>query len=390
MTNSIEEITGAQAILVIGSNTTETHPVISYRIREAVRKGAVLIVADPREIALVDMATYHLRLKPGTNVALINGLLNIIITEDLVDVEFIEKRTEGYDQLKKVVARYTPEYTAEITGVPVDLLRGAARAYAAVDRAAILYTMGITQHVSGTDNVMALANLAMATGNMGRESAGVNPLRGQNNVQGACDMGALPNVYTGYQKVGDAAVQDKFSKAWGVKLSDRPGLTVTVAMDKAYAGEIKAMYIMGENPVLSEANAAHAAAALEKLDFLVVQDIFMTETAAYADVVLPAASYAEKLGTYTNTERRVQLSCAAVPPPGDARPDWSMLPTWPTGSGCLATTAPRMFKEIAALTPSYAGITYDRLKRLAMALSDHRSSGTRYPARGEPSRAWVL
>ncbi len=218
MTNSIEEITGAQAILVIGSNTTETHPVISYRIREAVRKGAVLIVADPREIALVDIATYHLRLKPGTNVALINGLLNIIISEDLVDVEFIEKRTEGYERLKKVVAKYTPEYTAQITGVPVDLLRGAARAYAAVDRAAILYTMGITQHVSGTDNVMALANLALATGNVGRESAGVNPLRGQNNVQGSCDMGALPNVYTGYQKVGDAAVQDKFSKAWGVKL----------------------------------------------------------------------------------------------------------------------------------------------------------------------------
>ena len=394
MTNSIGEITGAQAILVIGSNTTETHPVISYRIREAVRKGAVLIVADPREIALVDIATYHLRLKPGTNVALINGLLNIIISEDLVDVEFIEKRTEGYERLKKVVAKYTPEYTAQITGVPVDLLRGAARAYAAVDRAAILYTMGITQHVSGTDNVMALANLALATGNVGRESAGVNPLRGQNNVQGSCDMGALPNVYTGYQKVGDPAVQEKFSKAWGVKLSDQPGLTVTGAMAKAYAGEIKAMYIMGENPILSEANAAHVADALEKLDFLVVQDIFMTETAAYADVILPAASYAEKLGTYTNTERRVQLSYAAVPPPGDARPDWAIIADLANRLGfAWRYDGPEdIFAEMASLTPSYAGISYGRLavKGLQWPCPTADHPGTPYLHKGKFSRGLGL
>jgi len=364
MTNSIEEITGAKAILVIGSNTTETHPVISYRVREAVRKGAVLIVADPREIDLVEIAHYHLPLRPGTDVALLNGLIHIIIAEDLLDVEFVENRTEGYEKLKESVARYTPAYVSGITGIPESDLRAAARAYATAGSAAILYTMGITQHICGTDNVLAIANLAMITGNLGKPSAGVNPLRGQNNVQGACDMGALPNVFTGYQKVEDPAAREKFARAWKVKLSDKPGFTTTVAMEAIHEGKIKGMYIMGENPVLSEANAAHCIEALQKLEFLVVQDIFMTETAAYADVVLPAAAYAEKPGTYTNTERRVQLSHPAVAPPGQARADWFIITElarrlgfdWRYDNGPES-----IFEEIASLTPSYAGITYARL-----------------------------
>ena len=391
MTNSIGEIPEAGAILIIGSNTSETHPVIGYRVREAVKRGAALIVADPRVTEMAKLADYHLRLRPGSDVALLNGLMHIIITEDLLDVDFIEKRTEGFEKLKERVAEYTPDRVSEITGVAVSDLRAAARAYATAESAAILYTMGITQHTTGTDNVLSVANLAMITGNMGKPSAGVNPLRGQNNVQGACDMGALPNVYTAYQKVGDPQVQEKFSNAWGVPLSEKPGLTVTKAMNAAYDGKIKGMLIMGENPVLSEANANHAGEALERLEFLVVQDIFMTETAAYADVVLPAAAYAEQLGTYTNTERRVQLSYPAVPPPGEARADWEILTGLANRLGLdwSYSGAEDVFNEMASLSPSYAGISYSRLaaeRSLQWPCPNSEHPGTPYLHVGKFSR----
>ncbi len=382
MTNSIEEVTGADVLLVIGSNTTETHPVIGYRIREAVRRGASLIVVDPREIDLTGIAHYHLRLRPGTDVALINGMINIIINEDLLDVDFIKQRTEGFEKLKSTVSRYTPAYVEKITGVPATSLRSAARIYGAAEKAAILYTMGITQHTSGTDNVLSLANLSMVTGNLGKPSTGVNPLRGQNNVQGACDMGALPGVFTGYQNVGDSVILEKFSSAWGIPLNSRPGMAVTKMMEAILNGKIRGIYIMGENPVLSEANAGHVIEALQSLQFLVVQDIFMTDTARYADVVLPAAAWAEKLGTYTNTERRVQLSFPAVNPPGKARPDWEIITELGRrlGFNWNYRGPEDIFTEIAALTPSYAGISYRRLQEQGIQWpcpgADH--PGTRY------------
>lgn len=377
--------------MIIGSNTSETHPVIGYRVREAVRKGAALIVADPRVTEMAKLADYHLRLKPGSDVALLNGLMHIIITEDLLDVDFIDKRTEGFKELKETVAGYNPEYVSEITGVAVSDLRSAARAYATAECAAILYTMGITQHTSGTDNVLSVANLAMLTGNMGKPSTGVNPLRGQNNVQGACDMGALPAVYTAYQKVGDPQIREKFEKAWGVPLSDKPGLAVTKAMDAAYAGKLKGMLIMGENPILSEPNANHAGEALERLELLVVQDIFMTETAAYAHVILPAAAYAEQLGTYTNTERRVQLSYPAVPPPGEVRADWEILTDLAgrLGFEWSYSGAGDIFDEMALLTPSYAGMSHARLadeKSLQWPCPDSEHQGTAYLHAGKFTR----
>ncbi len=377
--------------MIIGSNTSETHPVIGYRVREAVRNGAALIVADPRVTEMAKLADYHLRLRPGSDVALLNGLMHIIITEDLLDVDFVEKRTEGFEELKKMVAEYTPDRVSEITGVEVSNLRAAARAYATAECAAILYTMGITQHTTGTDNVLSVANLAMLTGNMGKPSTGVNPLRGQNNVQGACDMGALPVFYPAYQRVVDPQVREKFEKAWGLPLSDKPGMAVTKAMDAALEGKIKGMLIMGENPILSDPNANHAGEALESLELLVVQDIFMTETAAYADIILPAAAYAEQLGTYSNTERRVQLSYAAVPPPGEALADWEILTALANRLGFdWSYSGPgEIFDEMASLTPSYAGMSYDRLARersLQWPCPDSSHPGTAYLHAGQFSR----
>jgi len=365
MTNSIGEIENAGCLLVIGSNTTANHPVIGYRVRRAKKRGAGLIVVDPRRIELAEDADIFLQLKPGTNVALLNSIMNVILDEGLADQKFIDERTEGFEELKQLLAAYTPEKMEDVTGVSADLVRQAARLYARAESASILYTMGITQHTSGTDNVLSVANLAMMTGNVGRPSTGVNPLRGQNNVQGACDMGALPNVYTGYQKVGDSAVQKKFSSAWGVKLNDKPGLTVSEIFAAADKGDVKALYIMGENPVLSDPNASHVVDALKKLDFLVVQDIFLTETAKYADVVLPATTFAEKEGTFTNTERRVQRVRRAVSPRGESRPDWEIITDLASRLGFdwnYASPASIM-EEIASLTPSYGGISYQRLEK---------------------------
>jgi formate dehydrogenase alpha subunit len=364
MTNPSDDLLNAEVILVTGSNTTENHPIIGLKIREAVARGAKLLLFDPRKIQLSDIATVWARQKPGTDVAWINGLMHVIVREGLAKKEFIGSRTEGYEAVEQAVAWYTPERVSDITGVPADLIVEAARLYAKAECASIVYSMGITQHTTGVDNVRSLANLAMMTGQIGRPGTGVNPLRGQNNVQGACDMGALPDVYTGYQKVADASARAKFGKAWGTALSDKPGLTVTQMLPAALEGRIKALYVMGENPVLSDADSTHVVKALEKLEFLVVQDIFMTETAKLAHVVLPAASYAERDGTYTNTERRVQLTRPVVLPPGQARRDWEILCDVATAMGYPMSykSTSAVDAEMRSLTPSYAGVSHARLQ----------------------------
>ena len=391
MTNSISEIEDAKALFVIGSNTTETHPVIGYRIKMAKNKGASLIVADPRRIDLVDYADVFLQLRPGTNEALLNGIIHVIIKEGLADKKFIREKTEGYAQMSLAIQKYTPEYVEGITGVSAAKIRHAARLYAGAESAAILYTMGLTQHIKGTNSVLAVANLAMVSGNIGKPHSGVNPLRGQNNVQGACDMGALPNVLTGYQRVEDRGVLSKFRRAWGTKLNSKPGLTVTEIIDGILQGEIKTLYVMGENPALSDANLHHVLEALEKIDFLVVQDIFLTETAFYADVVLPAAAFAEKQGTFTNTERRVQMVRQAVTPPGKAKPDWFILQELAAklNLNWSFDTPEKIFREIASVTPDYAGITYERLEKeggLQWPCPTEKHPGTSYLHKGKFSR----
>jgi len=365
MTNSMEDIGEAEVILVIGSNTTEAHPVLALNIISAVKKsGARLLVLEPRRTPLVKHAEVWLSQKPGTDVALINGIMNVIMSEGLADEAYIAERTEGIAAVRQAVKKYTPEYVEEITGVPAGDIRRAALIYGGADRAAIIYAMGITQHTTGVDNVMSLANLAMMTGNVGKEGSGVNPLRGQNNVQGACDVGALPGSYPGYQAVSDPAKRKSFEGFWGRKLPSKPGLTAVEMFDAALKGDVKMMYIMGENPVLSEPDQKHTLAAIKKLDFLVVQDIFLTETATLADVVLPAATFAEKAGTFTNTERRVQPIRKAINPPGQALSDWKILCRVATkyGYSMKYKSASEVFDEIAKVTPQYGGINYHRVE----------------------------
>jgi formate dehydrogenase alpha subunit len=364
MTNSIAELEYAKCILVTGSNTTETHPVIGSLIKRAVQQhGAKLIVVDPRRIDLVKYATVWLRQKNGTDVAWMNGMMNVILSEGLADESFIKERTEGFDALKKVVEQYTPEKVEEITTIPAEKLREAARIYATAETSSLVYSMGITQHTTGTDNVLSTANLAMITGNMGKASTGVNPLRGQNNVQGACDLGALPNVYSGYQKVADPAVQEKFEQAWGTKLSPKVGLTVVEIMNAAAEGGVKGLVIMGENPMVSDPNLNHVEEALKNLEFLVVSDIFLSETAKLADVVLPAASFAETEGTFTNTERRALLLRKIIDAPGEAIPDWQIICKLAErfGYSMHYENAAQIMDEIARLTPIYGGIRHSRL-----------------------------
>ncbi len=366
MTNSIEEIAKADFILAIGTNTTESHPIISLQVKKARRNGSTLVVADPRRTAIAELADVHMQLKSGSDIALLNGMAHVIISEELWDKDFVANRTEDFEALKDTVARYTPEYAAEITGIPAQTIKEVARGYAQAPSATILYTMGITQHICGTHNVFAVANLAMLCGQIGKPSSGVNPLRGQNNVQGACDMGALPNVYTGYQAVTVEDHRVKFAKAWNVsELPAQPGLTVGDMLEGASNGSVKAMYIMGENPVLSDPDANHVVHALQKLDFLVVQDIFLTETAALADVVLPAASFAEKEGTFSNTERRVQRVRKAIDPVGDSKADWQIICNVATAMNYpMRYASPaEIFDEVASVTPSYAGISYARLDK---------------------------
>jgi formate dehydrogenase major subunit len=370
MTNTIADIETADVILVTGSNTTENHPVLSAFIKRAAKfNGAKVIVVDPRRIKMTEFATHWLRPNLGTDVAWINGLMHVILQEKMHDTAFIEGRTEGFEALAKVLEKYTPEFVEGITGIPAENLTAAARLFAGARNGSIVYCMGITQHVSGTDNVKSLANLAMLCGNMGIPGGGVNPLRGQNNVQGACDMGGLPNVYTGYQPVTDPAVAQKMEAAWGVTgLSTEVGLKVTDMIPKAHSGELKALYIIGENPLVSDPDLNHAEKSLSHLDFLVVQDIFMTETAQAADVVLPSACFAEKEGTFSNTERRVQRVRKAVEPPGEARDDWWITCQIATRMGYAMEYADSqaIFKEISAVTPSYAGLSYERIEGLGI------------------------
>ena len=364
MTNSIPEIEDADCILVIGSNTTGQHPMIASRIMRARQKGAKLIVIDPRKIPLTQYADLHLQLRPGTNVALINGMIHLLIQQDLIDETRGQKKTEGWEALQEMVQAYPPQRVAEITGINGELLTEAASLYGRAERAMILYAMGITQHTSGTDNVKAVANLAMATGNLGRRSTGVNPLRGQNNVQGACDMGALPNVLTGYRPVSDLEAKALFEQKWGADLPDHPGLTLVEMLEAAKAGALKAFYVVGENPLMSDPDTGHVREALESLDLLVVQDIFMTETAQMAHVVLPATSFAEKEGTFTNTDRRVQRVRKAIEPVGNARPDGQIISELAQamgGKGFQFSGPEAIMEEIAALTPSYGGISYQRM-----------------------------
>ncbi len=366
MTNGIDEILGAQVIFVIGSNTTENHPIIGSKMIQAKQRGAKIIVADPRRIPLAKHADVFLQINPGTNIALLNAMAHVIIKEELYAKAYIADRTEGFETVKALVEKYPPEVSAEICGVTPEDIIAAARLYAGVEKAGIYYTMGITQHATGTHNVMAISNLALLCGNIGIENAGVNPLRGQNNVQGACDVGALPDVYTGYQKVTDPKVQEKFRQAWGVEaLSDQLGRTVPKLMDGALDGSIRMLYIMGENPMVSDPDTTHVAHALEALDFLVVQDIFLTETAVKADVVLPVCCFAEKDGTFSNTERRVQRVRQAVKAPGEARSDLEVFQELMNRIGYpqKIESPESVMQEIASLTPSYAGISYSRLEK---------------------------
>jgi len=367
MTNGIKDILYADLIFVSGSNTTEAHPVIGAKIRQAKMRGAKLIVADPRKIDLANDADLFLQIKPGTNIALFNGMAHVILEEGLSDEKYIKDRTENFEAFKAAVKDYPPGKAAEICGVNEADLRKAAVLYAEAGKAAIFYSMGVTQFSSGTNGVLSLSNLALAAGKIGKDSSGINPLRGQNNVQGACDMGALPGDYTGYQKVTDPEANKKFTSAWGVKnLPGKPGYTLTEMVDHL-GNDLKMLYLMGENPLLSDVDINHVKERLGKLDFLVVQDIFLTESAEYADVVLPAASFAEKDGTFTNTERRIQRIRKAVKAPGLAKPDWKIISEISKRLGYenKFTSPKEIMDEIASVTPSYGGVSYDRLENLS-------------------------
>lgn len=379
MTNSMEDVSDyAKAIFIIGSNTTEQHPVFGTRIRQAVlRRGVKLIVADPRKIDITEFATLHMRLKPGTDIALINGLMYIIIEKGYEDKEFIANRTENFEDFKANVMQYTPEITSEITGVPIEQLYEAAEILGTTKPGAVLWAMGITQHIVGVQNVRTCANLQMLLGNLGVLGGGVNPLRGQNNVQGACDMGGLPNYYPAYQQVINDEVRQKFEKAWGVPLSPKIGMTVTEMIPSITEDKIKALYILGENPIMSDPDTNHIRHCFENLEFMVLQEIFQSETAPYADVLLPGVTFAEKSGTYTNTERRIQHLNQAIAPIGEARMDWEItseiahrvleygnrkVDMSAPQAGWNYTSPAQIMAEIASLAPSYAGINYERLK----------------------------
>jgi predicted molibdopterin-dependent oxidoreductase YjgC len=425
MSNSMDDVAQQAAVFfVIGSNTTEQHPVFGTMLRQAVRfRGAKLVVADPRRVDLCDFATLHLQQRPGTDIALLNGLMHIILEKGWQDKAFIAERTEGFEEFEATVQQYPPEQVSRITGVPVEQLYQAAELLGRNKPMAVIWAMGITQHIVGVRNVMTLANLQMLLGNMGMPGGGVNPLRGQNNVQGACDMGGLPNVFPGYQPVTSPEAIEKFARAWGLTdgpqttdngqtgLSDKVGLTVTEMIPGILEEKIHALYILGEDPVMSDPDTNHIRKCLEAIDFLVLQEIFPSETAVYADVLLPGASFAEKDGTFTNTERRVQLVQAAVESPGEARPDWwitseiakrisdrlSVISDQSSvisdqsvnGRRKMDTGAPwakwdyentsAIMDEINTLTPSYGGIKHARLargERLQWPCPDEKHPGT--------------
>ncbi|MGQ4807495.1 putative formate dehydrogenase [Candidatus Entotheonellaceae bacterium PAL068K] len=364
VSNPFSDCLETDAMLIIGSNTTHNHPVAATFMKQAAKAGTTLIVADPRRPEIADYANYYVRFNPGTDVAFLNGLMHVIVQEGLYDAPFVEERTEDFERLRDTVLAYTPRVVSRLTGIPERLLLDVARAYGQAERAMIFWGMGISQHTTGTDNARCLINLAFLTGNIGRPGTGLHPLRGQNNVQGASDVGLIPMVYTGYQEVEDPEVRQKFERAWGVDLDPKPGLTVVEIMSEVLEDTIKAMFMMGENPFLSDPNINKVKKCLASMDFLVVQDIFLTETAAYADVILPGTSFAEKTGTYTNTDSRVQLARQAIEPPGQVRVDWQIIADLSTRMGYPMPYASEeeIWQEIVSLTPVFRGITYARLQ----------------------------
>ena len=364
MTNSIGEIRDADFLFVIGSNTTEAHPIIAMEMKRAVKRGATLVVADPRSIWLTSMADRHLKLRPGTDIWLLNAMANVIVTEALYDEDFIAHNTEGFEAVAETVRAYTPEAAEQVTGVPAEEIRATARQYATTRKAGIYYTLGITEHSHGTDNVYALANLVLMTGHLGYASCGMNPLRGQNNVQGANDAGATPVFLPGYQRVDDPAVHAKYEASWGVALDPTPGLNLNEMM-KVAGKQLKGFFVMGEDIVLSEPNVARLEEGLNAIDFLVLQDIFLNETARFADVILPAACFAEKDGVFTNSERRVQLVRKGVEPPGEARADWEILQDLARlcGADWDYADPAEVYAEMVKDAPKFAGISHARIQR---------------------------
>jgi formate dehydrogenase alpha subunit len=374
MSNSIAEMENLEAFIVTGANTTETHPVIANFLKRAVRKnGAKLIVIDPRQIDMTNFATLWLRQNPGSDVAVFQAMAHVIVKEGLVNPDFINERTEGFNEYVESLEEFTPEWAEEVSGVPAESIRQAARIYAGAERASIYWGMGISQSTHGTDNTLSLVNLALMCGHVGRSGTGLNPLRGQNNVQGCSDSGGLPNVFTAYQQVEDATIRGRFEQFWGTRLNPKAGLTATEMVDGAALGSVRAMFVLGENPMMSEPNQNHARHALEQLEFLVCQDIFINETGAMADVILPATSFAEKDGTFTNTDRRVQRCRAAVPPVGNSRADWDILSDLgrriearlgaTLAAGFNYRHPEEIWEEMRQLTPDFWGIDYARLER---------------------------
>lgn len=374
MSNSIAEMENLEAFMVTGSNTTETHPVIANFLKRAVRRnGARLIVVDPRQIGMTEFATLWLRQKPGTDVAVFQAMAHVIVQEKLYNEAFISQRTEGFDEYLESLEACTPEWAEGISGVPAEQIREAARLYAGASTASIYWGMGISQSTHGTDNTLSLVNLALMCGHVGKPGTGVNPLRGQNNVQGCSDSGGLPNVFTAYQRVDEPETKRRFEDYWGTRLNPAPGLTATEMVDGAHSGAVKGMFVLGENPMMSEPNQEHTRAALERLEFLVCQDIFINETGEMADVILPATSFAEKDGTFTNTDRRVQRCRAAVAPVGKSWPDWKIICELgkrieerlglALKAGFDFDSPEAIWEEMRQVTPAFYGIDYARIER---------------------------
>ncbi|RJT42242.1 formate dehydrogenase subunit alpha [Rahnella woolbedingensis] len=367
MSNSITEIENSDCLLIIGYNAADSHPIVARRILKAKQRGAKVIVCDPRYIESARLADLWLPLRNGSNMALVNAFANVLIEEDLYDKTFVAQHTEGFEEFRQVVAKYTPEFVADITGLAPQLIRDAIRMYANGKKASLLWGMGVTQWGQGVEVVKGLAGLALLTGNLGRPDVGVGPVRGQNNVQGACDMGALPNTYPGYQSVTDKAVLKKFAKAWGVKsLSDQVGYGITDISHKALSGEIKAYYVMGEDPLQTEPDLSQMRQAFDALDLVIVQDIFMTKTAARADVILPSTSWGEHEGIYTCADRGFQHFNKAIEPKGDVKTDWQIISLIASEMGypMKYENTQEIWDELRALCPLYAGVTYEKLAGL--------------------------
>jgi formate dehydrogenase major subunit/formate dehydrogenase alpha subunit len=387
MTNSIPEIRDADFLFVTGSNTTEAHPIIAMEMKRAVQRGARLAVSDPRAIWMTEIADWHMQIKPGSDVWLLNAMAHVIVSEGLENREWIEANTEDFDAVRDTVLRYPPEEAEKVTGVPAEMIREVARAYATTEKAGIYYTLGITEHTCGTDNVYALSNLVLMTGHLGIRSAGMNPLRGQNNVQGANDAGATPVFYPGYQRAEEPEVREKFGRAWGVEQSTTRGLNLNEMM-KVVGKTIQGIYLMGEDIVMSEPNVGKLEEALNDIDFLVVQDIFLNETCRYADVVLPATCFAEKDGVFTNSDRRVQLVRKAVEPPGLARADWEILLEVMKRCGLQQPDyagPAEIYAEMATLVPKFAGISHERIEQeggLQWPVADAESPSTEFLHKG--------